>query len=1185
MRLKKLEIKGFKSFAEETVINFEQDVIGVVGPNGSGKSNVVDAIRWVLGEQKSKELRLDKMSSVIFNGTKNRKEGNTATVSLTFENTKNILPTEYHTVTITRILYRSGESEYRLNNVPCRLKDITSLFMDTGIGSNSYAIIALGMVDDILSDKENARRKMFEQAAGVSKYKARKTETLNKLESTQADLDRVEDLLFEINKNMEALEKQAKRTQKYFDMRDRYKELSIALAIHKVSAYKGEYKTIQTQLTTEEDRYRQLEIEVRNAESKLESEKKANLDQEQALSGQQRELNQHVGQLRGRENDKRIFEQRLDFVTQNKTKLADNIRNLTSRLSQLDEDIEYYSSEVNTEKRIEAKLEDQLVEAEAFLKNIRENHGTLKGEMEIQLQKQQVVEREIVELEKKKAINNNSIDNLGTEINRRIIETQSRREEIEVLEKKLSEIGSREKSISLIIKDLEEKENNRKASQEQTEKRLDELMKQLSDANRTLDSKRNEYKLTKSMVESLEGFSESIKFLNSSKDWGKKAPLLSDLFYTKEEYRAAIENYLEPYLNYFVVENADDAMTAIQLLSKSQKGKANFFLMDALVAPDVQKGNSKDWIAAVDVVEVEKKYKTLTAFLLNNVYIINKEVTDIQSISVESGVVLLSQNGAIAKRKASIYGGSVGLFEGKKIGRKKNLEILEKLIKENEGISTNLTAELSILRASLQDLKSSTFSFKIQEQQNGLSKVAQEQAGFQARLDGFQTLEQENEAKNDESKATIQNFKNDIENIDNQLIAIRNDANKVKENAGNSDESYQKLADSLTVASADFNEKNIAFIRQQNKVTSFQRELTFREKQRDENKVILQNDQTNLAKTDGEVAETRDNIDKITIELQDAYKQRKVLESALNAVEQNYYQARNQIHTLEENVRKFNRAVAETQSLVNRLKDRFNDIKLQMTSIGERLQVEFKLSINDIINQDPDPQYNKHELDEEVTRLKNRLDNYGEINPMAVEAFNEMSERHTTINTQMQDILAAKVSLLETIKEIEETATKQFMESFERVRTYFIDIFRSLFTEEDTADLVLENPAMPLESAINIIAKPKGKRPQSISQLSGGEKTLTATALLFALYLLKPAPFCIFDEVDAPLDDANIEKFNRIIKKFSKDSQFIIVTHNKATMAAVDIIYGVYMPEQGVSAVTPVDFRTLASGESVFEAQ
>ncbi len=1184
MRLKKLEIKGFKSFADETVINFEQDVIGVVGPNGSGKSNVVDAIRWVLGEQKSKELRLDKMSSVIFNGTKNRKEGNTASVSLTFENTKNILPTEYHIVTITRILYRSGESEYRLNNVPCRLKDITTLFMDTGIGSNSYAIIALGMVDDILSDKENARRKMFEQAAGVSKYKSRKAETLSKLESTQGDLDRVEDLLFEINKNLESLEKQAKRTQKYFDMRDRYKELSIALAIHKVSAYKGEYKTIQSQLTSEEDRYRQLEIEVRNAEAKLESEKKANLDQEQSLSTQQRALNQHVGQLRGKENDKRIAEQRYQFVEQNKSKLEENIRTVSSRMSKLDEDIEYYASEVNAEKKIEAKLEDQLVEAEAFLKNIRENHGSLKDEMEIQLQQQQTIEREVVEFEKQKAVNANNIDNINAEVNRRIIETQSRREEITVLETKLKDFNEKSTSISLIINELETKEKDRTDNQAIAEKKIEELMKQLSDVNRTLDAKKNEYKLTKSMVENLEGFSESIKFLNASKDWTQKAPLLSDLIYTKPEYRAAIENYLEPYLNYYVVNNSEEALTAIQLLSKSQKGKANFFMLEELELGKSIKSTDKDWKPAVDVIEVEKKYKPLIQFLLNNVYIVDKEISDAQNIKVEEGVTLLAQNGSLAIRKASIYGGSVGLFEGKKIGGKKNLEVLEKLIKENEVLANKLTAELSNLRSSLQEIKSSSFSFKIQEQQNALNRVTQEQAGFTARLDGFQQLEQDNEAKNVAAKTLIENIKIEIQQTENQILALKSKADAMKNQTNNTDDSYLKLADALSAASADFNEKNIAFIRQQNKVSTFQRELAFREKQRDESKVQLQQDQQNFAQTDSELAQTRNEIDRFTTELFAEYKQRKVLEASLNEVEQTYYKVRNEINTLEENVRKLNRNVAETQSLVNRLKDRFNDIKLQMTSIGERLQVEFKLSINDIINQEPDPQYNKFELDEEVSKLKNRLENYGEINPMAVEAYNEMSERHTTINTQMQDILQAKESLLETIKEIEETATKQFMESFEKVRTYFIDIFRSLFTDEDTADLILENPASPLDSPINIIAKPKGKRPQSISQLSGGEKTLTATALLFALYLLKPAPFCIFDEVDAPLDDANIEKFNRIIKKFSKDSQFIIVTHNKATMVAVDIIYGVYMPEQGVSAVTPVDFRTLDSGDSVFTA-
>ena len=269
---------------------------------------------------------------------------------------------------------------------------------------------------------------------------------------------------------------------------------------------------------------------------------------------------------------------------------------------------------------------------------------------------------------------------------------------------------------------------------------------------------------------------------------------------------------------------------------------------------------------------------------------------------------------------------------------------------------------------------------------------------------------------------------------------------------------------------------------------------------------------------------------------------------------------------------------------VNRLKEKFSDVKFEITAIGERLRAEFSMGVNDIINIEPNAQYDRDILEKEVNSLKRRIDTYGEINPLAIEAYNEIKERHSTISAQRADILDAKENLVQTIREIEETATARFFFFFAQVRENFITVFRTLFTEEDAADLVLTKPDEPLESDVNIIAKPKGKRPQTIAQLSGGEKTLTATALLFALYLLKPAPFCIFDEVDAPLDDANIDKFNKIIRQFSADSQFIVVTHNKATMTAVDTIYGVYMPEQGVSSVTPVDFRKLGNEAMVFEA-
>ena len=512
MRLKNLEIKGFKSFANETVINFSEDVIGIVGPNGSGKSNIVDAIRWVLGEQKSRELRLDTMSSVIFNGTKKRKPGGVASVSLTFENTKNLLPTEYQSVKITRMLYRSGESEYRLNGVTCRLKDITSLFLDTGIGSNSYAIIALGMVDDILADKDNSRRRMFEQAAGISKYKIRKRETLNKLKNTSDDLDRIEDLLFEIEGNLKSLEKQAKRTKRYFELKDDYKKLSTDLAIIKISSLKLKQRSINSKLTQEQDQYRQTEIEISKLEASLERERKANIDKEKALSDRQRDLNSLVGSIRGMENEQQMKDQKLQFINQNKAKLVESIKGAKVRILQLEEDIEHYRSELNVEKRIEDKLEEELETADNTLKEIRESHGSLKADLDEVMQNQQMVEREVFELEKQKAINNNQIENSQQELERSGRDVQERRDEVNDLKGKVQALEQRETAQTNLLESLEKVEAQRKEDLETSEKTLSELTAKIAKVNRGLDAKRNEYKLTKSMIENLEGFPESIRF-------------------------------------------------------------------------------------------------------------------------------------------------------------------------------------------------------------------------------------------------------------------------------------------------------------------------------------------------------------------------------------------------------------------------------------------------------------------------------------------------------------------------------------------------------------------------------------------------------------------------------------------------------------------------------------------------
>ncbi len=1172
MRLKTLEIKGFKSFANETVIHFNEDVIGIVGPNGSGKSNVVDAIRWVLGEQKSAELRLDKMNSVIFNGTKKRKAGQLAQVTLTFENTKNVLPTEYTSVAITRMLYASGESEYRLNGVTCRLKDITTLFMDTGIGSNSYAIIALGMVDDILNDKQNSRRAMFEQAAGVSKYKQRKNETMNKLNSTEEDLNRVQDLLFEIDTNLKSLEKQAKRTQKYFDLKTEYKELAIDLAVLKLSTFKEEYKKLEKQIETETDIYRQIDVESIQLEAQIEKDKKNNIDNEQLLGDRQRELNSIVGRIRGMENDKRMAQQRKAFIEQNMQKIQEQLSSSKGRLQQLAEDIEYYRTEINSEKRLESKFEDQLGEAKNKLDSVRDNHGSLKADLDIFLKKQQEIEREIIEHEKQKAISTNQIENLQRDMQRTDEDTRGRREEVEILRGKVDELAGKENTQLIDIQQVEKEEEKRLGDLEKANLNLEDLTKKLADINRTLDSKKNEFKLTKSMVESLEGFPESIQFLSKDKTW--KAPLLSDLIYVQEAYRTAIENYLDPYLNYYVVQNLEEAYGAIRLLSNAQKGKANFFLLDAFKDTKYVTDGLVNARPAVELVQTDAQYQPLFSFLLNQVLISETENLSDFKFDTE-GVVILAKSGATSRKKFSISGGSVGLFEGKKIGRKKNLEILEKEIKDTEGSAADMQKKLTQVRADISFLKNNDRKKDVTALNEILNKIRQERVFLQTRLDNFSTFLEEADDKKKLSIESIENLKKKIINIDNQLVTQRKEEEAVKMQMANADGSYRNVADMMTQFSQAYNEKNIEFIRQQNKVSTLQNELSFRERQLTENQTLQTTNEKSLVQQREELEHVDADVERYDVDLKEGYKQRREREGGLNEFEQAYFQKKNAINKMEEDLRKLNRQRMDLQSLVNNLKDRFNDLKLNITSIGERLQVEFSMSVNDVINLKPKEGLNKDDLQRKVDNQKRQLDTFGEINPMAVEAYNEMKERHDLIDTQRNDIVEAKISLLETMKEIEETATAQFMEAFNTVRLSFIDVFKSLFFEEDDADLILTDPNNPLESSIQIIAKPKGKRPQSIHQLSGGEKTLTATALLFALYLYKPAPFCIFDEVDAPLDDANIEKFNKIIKKFSKDSQFIIVTHNKATMAAVDVIYGVHMPEQGVSEVTPVDFREL----------
>lgn len=1177
MRLISLEIKGFKSFADKQVVHFGDNVIGIVGPNGCGKSNIVDAIRWVLGEQKSKELRSDKMENVIFNGTKDRKAGGLAEVTLTFENNKGVLPTEYHIVAIKRVLYRDGESEYRINDVKCRLKDITNLLADTGMGSDSYAIIALGMVDDLLADKENARRRLFEQAAGVSRFKMRKKETLQKLDGTEQDLARVEDLLFEIENNLKSLEKQAKRAKRFFEMKDEYKTEAIQLSIAKVSVFKQEYKAIEVKMRELEDRKAMLEAQMATAEAGMQKDKSANLDKERILGERQRELNSLTGRIRGAENDKKMMAQKNLFVQESGDKLTQRITSNEQKVQQLLDDNERYVAQMTTEQQVLEQWQGQVNEAQAAMDEIRSNHSSLKVEVERSLKEQQTLESQIFESEKKRANATAQSENLRRELGSVDENIAKRKKEIEEVRPTLRLREDQQEEKEDLIASLQAEEEKRVKQVEKEEQLLEQCKGSLTKINRGLDAKRNEFKLIKNMVDSLEGFPESIRFLSKESNWRSKAPLLSDIIYVKEEVRTAIENYLEPYLNYYVVHNLEEAYQAIQLLEMAQKGKANFFLLDAfkehvLDIPLVANAQN-----ALGMIEIDKEYASLAQYLLGNVFLSDLPERELLSGNVPSdNLVYLSKKGSLMKRRFAVSGGSVGLFEGKRIGRRKQLELLESEIKELDDKAFELTRQSEETRVKLNSLRNNSKTPVIQQEKGALERILRDIIALRGQVENFQNYLSQAQSRKTEVAGLLEKAEADILQYQQNITELNEAVTSAKSRLSDADSSYREVADRLSAASSLYNQRNIEFIKQQNKLGGVERELGFVKRQLEDTQRQLQLDKDALAQSQSELQHVATDLKTLDEDLANMYEQRKVAERLLREAETEFYAARAALNALEDGTRGLTKAHQETFMALGQMQTDHTAVKLQMTSLNERLQVEFGVNINEIINMEPPEGFDMKAAESRVEQMRMRLANYGEINPMAVEAYDEMKERFDFITQQRADLWAAKESLLATITEIEQKATSQFMDAFDRVRTNFHEVFRSLFTEEDTCDLVLTDPEHPLESDINIIAKPKGKRPLTINQLSGGEKTLTATALLFSLYLLKPAPFCIFDEVDAPLDDANIAKFNKIIQKFSDNSQFIIVTHNKATMASVDVMYGVTMPTQGVSRVVPVDLRAFA---------
>jgi len=1172
VRLKSLEIKGFKSFADKTTLSFDEGVTGIIGPNGCGKSNIIDSIRWVIGEQKISALRSENLEALVFNGSKTRSPSGLAEVSLTFENTRNLLPTEFSTVTVTRRFYKNGESEYRLNDVQCRLKDIHNLFLDTGVSNDSYAIIELGMVDDIIKDKENSRRRMLEQAAGITIYKTRKKEAKNKLDATEQDLARIEDLLFEINNQLKTLENQAKKAEKYYEIKKEYKEIAVELAKASLDGFNLTYKDLNEQQELETNKRFQLDAAIANDEAGVEQQKVGFIEKERALQSMQHEFNDLLQQLRSKENEKNLASQRLNFLREKENSLKDFLQKAEGQLKGIEESIQFSQLQVQEEGNKLTDVQVQLDTSRLEVEDKRRVFDEKRTAVDALRNAYQRIQRSQFDAEKKVAVADTSIQNLQRSQAQLLEEKQNREHQLSQIQTELEEKEYLLENKRADLQLLQEQHERTKGLILESQQELEKLRNELADENRKLDSRRNEHDLLKSLIDSMEGYPDSVKFLHNNPEWISNVPILSDIIYVQEEFRTAVENVLDPYLNYYVVNDLQDGLKAVHLLDINKKGKANFFILDRLDADSPASFQPANTIPALSVIEVDDQYRNLAEHLLSNVFIAENE----EALQHSNGAVILEKNGKYVKGKYTLTGGSVGLFEGKKIGRAKNLEKLHDEIVLQEAVVNALKKEIQLKHNQVISYNEQLKENVIKQTENEINQLTNQVFAAKNRIENLQHAQQQSQQRLEDIEYRLQDEHDAISNTREDLQGLNDQLNQTNEERKMVEQDYTNAEEEYNSATFCFNEFNLTVTKQQSKIASIRQELQFKQNQLNDLNNQIDSSSVQLKEASSNIVDNEAalmNSETLYLELM---RRKEAEEQKLNEADQAYYNLRSSLQEMESELRMKVKSREMIEHLLSEIKDKLNELKLQLAGMKERLSVEFKIDLDAILDQPRVTDTPLEELQHSSDRMRKRMENMGEVNPTAIEAFTEMKKRYEFILEQKNDLVNAKESLLQTIQEVEATANQQFLETFNKVRENFQKVFKALFTEEDTADMVLDNPENLAETGIDIVAKPKGKRPSSISQLSGGEKTLTATALLFAIYLIKPAPFCILDEVDAPLDDANVGKFTQMIRKFSENSQFIIVTHNKQTMSSVDVIYGVTMQEPGVSKLVPVDFRSLS---------
>ena len=1173
MYLKRLELQGFKSFADKTILELRPGITTVIGPNGSGKSNISDAIRWVLGEQSMKSLRGTKSLDIIFAGTQNRKSLGFAEASLVFDNLDGALPIEFTEVTVTRKIYRSGETGYYINKTPCRLKDVLELFMDTGIGKDGYSIIGQGKIDEILSNKSEDRRHIFEEAAGIVKYRSRKEEAEKKLEHTKLNLLRINDIISEIEGNLGPLQTQSEKAKKYLNLREELKNIEVGLFVYNIEKYKENLQQIvqdidvmQSQCNDEEGKLERVKI--------LKEELKSSIDeiteQIENMSNLGFESQKEIEQLNSNIN---VAKTRITNNNENSVRFTDEIQEQNEKIQELKQELEQKEAKKDNLKQNKEKFEKELKEKQEELAQITEKLSA--KELEIEGYKQTVEQNTDKKYELQSEINAQEINFQNHEKRQNQIKQE--------IQTTISELDNTRMNKEEISKGFYESENKKNKAQ----KSLEEVAKQKQEANQKIKSfesninilssdmriKESRLKFLIETEKEKEGYIKSVKSLlkdcENIKDLGKGMHgVLANIIEVPDELETAIEMCLGASLQNIVTDTEEDAKKLVEHLRKNNLGRASFLPIASVKGKKLEKlkGNQSGVIGiASDLVKFNKKYEQIILNLLGRTVIVDNMDTAIK-VAKQNGYTfrIVTKDGDLINPSGAITGGSVAKKTVNILGRGKEIEKLEKEIKNIkakiqkleeekeeyeqsiEGIlelSANLEKELQEIDITYATEKQKMISIdeNIQKLQNRLNKLKEEQKNLENLKQ--EAIEQKEKIQEETQKITNQN--EELSKLISEFAELNKDDQKYID-----DLNFDITNLKISVSSFDESESSIQEIQERinQELNNAKASIENKNNQIEQIKV----DNENLEKS---IQETLNKIEEIKQKVNNS-------SSEIEKMKQERAQKSEKLSKQEDEITSKFKIIEDLKSQLVKLDVKKTKVEEDINTIINKMWEEYELTPNNVEG------YAKPEnvalTQKRVNNIRTEIRDLGSVNVDSIEEYKNLKDRYDFMSEQRLDLENTMSKLRKVITDMTQIMKEQFREKFKIINKNFGEVFAELFGG-GKASLNLEDEENILECGIEITVQPPGKKLQNMMLLSGGEKAFTAIALLFAILKINPAPFCVLDEIEAALDDVNVFRYADYLKKFTEHTQFLVITHRKGTMEAADTVYGVTMEESGIS--------------------